>query len=91
MSQNFPQLAKQAKHLAIIRSMTSKEGSHPRATYLLHTGYLPTASVKYPAFGSIAAKELEQAELRFALVRPHRQRAERQQRRACSDRTTIRS
>ena len=41
--------------------MTSKEGSHPRATYLLHTGYLPTASVKYPAFGSIAAKELEQA------------------------------
>ena len=61
VSQNFPQVAKQAKHLAIIRSMTSKEGSHPRATYLLHTGYLPTASVKYPAFGSIAAKELEQA------------------------------
>ncbi len=62
VSQNFPLLAKQANHLAIIRSMTSKEGSHPRATYLLHTGYLPTASVKYPAFGSIAAKELEQAE-----------------------------
>jgi Protein of unknown function (DUF1501) len=61
ISENFPHVAKQAKHLAIIRSMTSKEGSHPRATYLLHTGYLPTASVKYPAFGSIAAKELEQA------------------------------
>ena len=61
VSENFPRVAQQAKHLAIIRSMTSKEGSHPRATYLLHTGYLPTASVKYPAFGSIAAKELEQA------------------------------
>ena len=61
VSENFPRVAEQAKHLAIIRSMTSKEGSHPRATYLLHTGYLPTASVKYPAFGSIAAKELEQA------------------------------
>ena len=61
MSENFPLVAKQAERLAIIRSMTSKEGSHPRATYLLHTGYLPTASVKYPAFGSIAAKELEQA------------------------------
>ncbi|HEX4143792.1 MAG TPA: DUF1501 domain-containing protein [Pirellulales bacterium] len=61
VSENFPRVAEQAKHLAIIRSMTSKEGSHPRASYLLHTGYLPTASVKYPAFGSIAAKELEQA------------------------------
>ncbi len=60
ISENFPRLAQQAQRLAIIRSMTSKEGSHPRATYLLHTGYLPTASVKYPSLGSIVAKELEQ-------------------------------
>ncbi len=63
VSENFPLLAKQAEHLAIIRSMTSKEGSHPRATYLLHTGYLPIASVKFPAFGAIAAKELEQSDV----------------------------
>src|ERR1700722_7702491 len=37
VSENFPHVAKQAERLAIIRSMTSKEGSHPRATYLLHT------------------------------------------------------
>jgi uncharacterized protein (DUF1501 family) len=57
ISENFPHLAKAINHAAIIRSMTSREGSHPRATHLLHTGYLPTASVKYPAFGSIVAQQ----------------------------------
>jgi uncharacterized protein (DUF1501 family) len=55
---NFPEVAKQMKHLAIIRSMTSKEGAHPRATQLMHTGYLPMASVKYPTLGSIVAHEI---------------------------------
>src|SRR5262245_60691809 len=39
-SEHFPKLAKQADHLAIVRSMTSKEGDHGRATFLLRTGYL---------------------------------------------------
>ena len=63
ISENFPQLARTMEHAAIIRSMTSKEGSHPRATYLLHTGYLPTASVKYPAFGSIVAQQIAHPQL----------------------------
>ena len=55
---------------AIIRSMSSKEGSHPRATYLMHTGYLPTASVKYPTFGSIVSQQLPHADLELpAFVR----------------------
>lgn len=58
ISENFPILAKQMHDLAIIRSMTSKEGAHPRATYLMHTGYLPTASVKYPTFGSFVAQQV---------------------------------
>ncbi len=58
VSENFPEMAKVMQHAAIIRSMTSKEGSHPRATYLMHTGYLPTASVKYPSFGSLVAQQL---------------------------------
>jgi hypothetical protein len=58
VADNFPNMAKMMREAAIIRSMTSKEGSHPRATYLLHTGYLPTASVKYPSIGSIVASEL---------------------------------
>jgi hypothetical protein len=48
--------------IALIRSMTNKEGSHPRATYQLHTGYLPSGSVKHPSLGSCLAKELADPE-----------------------------
>jgi uncharacterized protein (DUF1501 family) len=57
-SENLPELANVADKLCLVRSMTSKEGSHPRATYLLHTGYLPTATVRYPTLGSIVAHEI---------------------------------
>ena len=63
ISENFPQMAKTMHEVALVRSMTSKEGSHPRATYLLHTGYLPTASVKFPSFGSLVAQQVAHAEL----------------------------
>ena len=46
------------KDVALIRSMTNKEGNHQRAAYQLHTGYSPSGSVKHPAFGSLAAAEL---------------------------------
>ncbi len=70
ISDNFPHMAKVMHEAALIRSMTSKEGSHPRASYLLHTGYLPTASVKYPAFGSIVSQQLEHSQLELpAFVR----------------------
>jgi hypothetical protein len=44
--------------IALIRSMTNKEGNHQRATYQLHTGYLPTGTVKHPSFGCNVAAEL---------------------------------
>ena len=37
------------KHLALIRSMTTKEGDHGRATYYLRTGYMPQGQVQLPA------------------------------------------
>ena len=55
-SENLPHLAKVAHHLAVIRSMTSKEGSHNRGTSLLHTGHLPTANIKYPGLGALVAQ-----------------------------------
>jgi len=58
IAENFPKVAEAMKDIAIIRSMTSKEGSHPRAQFLMHTGYLPTATVKYPSLGGIAAHEI---------------------------------
>ena len=59
---NLPNVAKRMKQAAILRSLNSKEGNHQRATFLMHTGYAPTASVKHPALGAIAAQELGQAE-----------------------------
>ncbi len=56
---HLPKLARQAKDLAIIRSMTSKEGDHGRATYYLRTGYLPMGAVRYPTLGSLVANELD--------------------------------
>src|SRR5262245_22177942 len=35
----WPNVAKQMKDISLIRSVTNKEGNHPRATYQLHTGY----------------------------------------------------
>jgi Protein of unknown function (DUF1501) len=44
--------------IAVIRSMTNKEGNHQRATYQVHTGYPPTGTVRHPSFGSLAAAEI---------------------------------
>jgi hypothetical protein len=58
IAETLPKTAQVMKDLCVIRSMSSREGAHPRATYLMHTGYLPTASVKYPTLGSIVAHEI---------------------------------
>ncbi len=44
--------------IALIRSLTNKEGNHQRATYQLHTGYIPTGSVKHPSLASNIAQQL---------------------------------
>jgi hypothetical protein len=58
ISENLPKTAQAMQDLCLIRSLNGREGQHPRATFLMHTGYLPTASVKYPTIGSVVAKEL---------------------------------
>jgi uncharacterized protein (DUF1501 family) len=58
VSEHLPKLAAAAKDFGVIRSMTTKEGEHQRATQLLHTGQLPGGPVAYPALGSLWAKEL---------------------------------
>ncbi len=57
-SEHLPQLTARAGRLALLRSVTSKEGSHARARLLLHTGFVPNPSVAYPTLGSIVAHEL---------------------------------
>ncbi len=58
VAHHFPRVAQMMEDVALIRSMTNKEGNHERATYQLHTGYAPSGTVKHPAFGCVTAAEL---------------------------------
>ena len=56
--EHLPMLAAMADRLAIVRGMTSKEGNHQRAKYLLHTGYAPNPTVQHPSLGAWISKRL---------------------------------
>jgi hypothetical protein len=58
ISEHLPKVAEQMRELAIIRSMTSREGNHDRASYLLHTGYTPQATVQYASLGAMISFEM---------------------------------
>jgi uncharacterized protein (DUF1501 family) len=58
ISEHLPRLSAMMDQLAVIRSMSTKEGDHSRATYLLRTGYVQQGPVHYPAMGSVISKEL---------------------------------
>jgi hypothetical protein len=73
--EHLPKVAQRMQDLAIIRSMSTKEGDHTRATYLAHTGYLPQGPIKYPTLGSLFSKELgrDDSELpNFVSIAPNR-------------------
>lgn len=57
ISEHLPFLADQADKLTIIRSMTSKEGNHQRAQYLMHTGYSPNPTVVHPSMGGWVSEQ----------------------------------
>ena len=57
ISENLPRLAAQAQHMALVRSVTSKEGDHGRALHFVKTGYTPQAAIEFPAFGALVARE----------------------------------
>ena len=69
ISEHLPNVAKQMKHLNIIRSLDSKEGNHDRGTYMMHTGYAPNPTVVHPSFGSVCSYELGEKLENFDL--PH--------------------
>jgi len=58
LAENLPETARMMNDICVIRSMTSKERSHRRASFLLHTGYIPTPSLRHPSFGSIVTQQL---------------------------------
>jgi hypothetical protein len=68
VANGWEQTAKVMQDVALIRSMTNKEGNHQRATYQLHTGYVPSGSVKHPALGAWLATQLADTALELPSV-----------------------
>lgn len=62
-AEHLPGLARRMKQLAVVRSVTSKEGNHDRARYLMHTGFVPQGGVKHPGWGSVVARKYERGAL----------------------------
>ena len=60
MSANFPQTAKIADKVTLLRSVVGRIPDHGQATYHLSTGYTPTAVIDYPHMGSVISHELGQ-------------------------------
>jgi hypothetical protein len=59
ISEHLPGIARNMRDMAVIRSLTTAEGDHDRATRLMLTGQRPgQAAVNYPSIGSLFAKEL---------------------------------
>jgi uncharacterized protein (DUF1501 family) len=58
ISEHLPKVAKHMKDMVIVRSMSTKESDHGRASYLMRTGRVPSGPVQYPTMGSVLSKEL---------------------------------
>jgi hypothetical protein len=52
----LPKMSRQMDKVAVIRSMRTSQVDHPGGIYLMHTGYGPSANIRYPEFGAVIAK-----------------------------------
>ena len=62
----MPELAKQAHHLTLVRSMRGVEMEHTLASYYMQTGYRATGPIQSPSIGSIVSHELGPLPMRRA-------------------------
>ncbi|MCA9240182.1 MAG: DUF1501 domain-containing protein, partial [Planctomycetales bacterium] len=60
--EHLPKLAMHADKLAIVRSLSTKEGDHARGTHLMRTGQRPMGATQYPSMTCALAKELGDAD-----------------------------
>ena len=56
--EHMPLMAQQMHHMAIVRSMSTREADHMRGRYYMHTGYVPNPNVEHPSYGAVIAHEL---------------------------------
>ncbi len=58
IAEGWTNVARQMRDIALVRSMNNREGEHQRATYQMHTGYVPAGGVRHPSIGSLVASEI---------------------------------
>jgi hypothetical protein len=58
VGEHLPKLARNMHHNAVIRSMSTREADHGRATFNMRTGYIQQGAIQYPTLGSLFSKEL---------------------------------
>ncbi len=56
ISEVYPNLARVLSHASLVRTVTSPEADHDRASHHLLTGYRPNPALVYPSHGSVAAR-----------------------------------
>lgn len=56
LSQYLPTIAQHMHNAALVRSVTSNQGAHMQASYLMHTSYQKRGTISHPTFGSWVAK-----------------------------------
>ena len=54
--EHMPTLASMSDMFTVVRSVSTKEGNHQRAQYLMRTGYAPNPTVVHPSFGGWMSK-----------------------------------
>lgn len=52
LSEYLPNIARQMHNAALVRSVTSNQGAHMQAGYLMHTSYQKRGTITHPTFGS---------------------------------------
>ncbi|MGI9430394.1 MAG: DUF1501 domain-containing protein [Bythopirellula sp.] len=62
ISEHLPLLAQHGNRLAVVRSVSTKEGDHARGTHLVRTGHAPMGDVAHPSIACSLSKELANAD-----------------------------
>ena len=59
LGEGLQQVADVMQDVAIVRSVTSKEGDHERAVYNIKTGFRPDPTLIHPAIGSVVCHQMD--------------------------------
>jgi hypothetical protein len=58
ITEHMPLFAKQMHHMAVVRSMSTREADHGRGRYYMHTGYVPNPNIEHPSYGAVLSHQL---------------------------------